>query len=58
MLTNTLSGFVPSTRGINIVINGVKSYLTLISVVAESGLLKEDSCLVKKYEGLPGSFKI
>ena len=39
-------------------INGVKSYLTLISVVAESGLLKQDSCLVKKYEGLPGSFKI
>ena len=32
--------------GINVVINGVKSYLTLISVVAESGLLKQDSCLV------------
>ena len=39
-------------------INGVKSYLTFISVVAESGLLKQDSCLVKKYEGLPGSFKM
>ena len=49
---------VPSTSGINIVINGVKSHLTLISVVAESGLLKQDSCLEKKYEGLLGSFKI